>query len=72
MAITTTSDKRREKKSAEADLLARALPMARAALVLLTWERQLSRLSHQLGLDLSALRRHTERFADAARRQNIL
>jgi len=71
LATARSSDSRRRKEGEAALLLARALPLARAASVLLTWESQLARTSTALGSDFAALRRHTERFFEAARKAKI-
>jgi len=72
LPMATTSEKQRVREGQAAMLIALALPLARAANVMLTWEPQLNRQSRLLAADVAALRRHTERFVKEARKAGIL
>lgn len=72
LPMSTTSEKQRDKEGQLALLIALALPLARAASVMLTWEPQLLRQSKILAADVAALRRHTERFVHEARKAKVL
>lgn len=72
LPMPTTNDKQRAKEGQAALLIALALPLARAADVLLTWEPQLARQSRLLRSDIAALRRHAERFVREARKAGVI